>query len=372
MKVTIEKAALARALARAARTATGNSTIPILGCVLIQTAGDGVEVVGTDMDRMVCERVPATVERSGAAAVPARTISDLIKRCPDGSQVELEMPPSTAVQLFGKAGRARWKLDCLPAEDFVRFSPPKGEAVTLEMQAKDLRLVLGEPVMAASTEETRYYLCGVHLRHVALPGRPVLRGEATDGHRMVRFDMPAPAGASALPDVIVPTASVEAIVKLLDGADTAVLTVTEARLSVVAGNVTFTTKLIEATFPDCDRVIPGANDKVIEVEPAALIAAVERVATVAIDKTRSIKLECSAEGIELFAMGGGVGEVRESVDVSRGAAVTIGFNHRYLLDILGRIGGGTARIALSDRASPALITDPDADHALFVVMPVQI
>lgn len=371
MKVTVEKAALARALARVARVAAGNSTIPILGCALIQTAGDGIEVIGTDMERMVIERVPATVERPGAAAVPARTISDLIKRCPDGSQVELELPAGE-LRLSGRAGRARWKLDCLDAADFVRFAPPTGQAVTLEMPAKDLRLVLGEPVMAASTEETRYYLCGVHLRHVALPGRAVLRGEATDGHRMVRFDTTAPAGASALPDVIVPTASVEAIVKLLDGAETAVLTVTEARLSVVAGSVTVITKLIEATFPDCDRVIPAANDKVIEVEPAALIAAVERVATVAIDKTRSIKLECSAEGIELSAMGGGVGEVRESVDVSRGAAVTIGFNNRYLLDILGRVGGGTARIALSDRVSPALITDPDVDHALYVVMPVQI
>lgn len=371
MKLTVEKAVLARALARAAWIADGKGTIPILGCALIQ-AGDGwIEVTGADTDRAITERVPAAVERRGAVAVPARTFSDLIRRCPDGSQVALDLP-ADELRLSGQAGRARWKLDCLDAADFARFTPPT-KAVTLTVPAKDLRLVLGETVMAASTEETRYYLCGVHLRHAELDGRAVLRGEATDGHRLVRFDVPAPAGAAAMPDVIVPAASVEAIVKLLDGvAEPVTLTVSAARLSVTAGAVAFVTKLIEANFPDCDRVIPAGNDKVIEVDPAALIAAVERVATVAIDKTRSIKLACDADGIELSAMGGGVGEVSESVDVSRGAAVTIGFNHRYLLDILGRIGGATARIALSDRASPALITDPDVDHALYVVMPVQI
>ncbi|MCE3543708.1 DNA polymerase III subunit beta, partial [Escherichia coli] len=144
---------------------------------------------------------------------------------------------------------------------------------------------------AISTEETRYYLNGIFL-HVADDGsEPVLKAAATDGHRLARVTLPRPEGAAGMPDVIVPRKCVAELRKLLDEVDGSVgVSLSGTKIRFDLGNAILTSKLIDGTFPDYSRVIPTANDKILKLDPKSFMEGVDRVSTIATEKTRAVKM----------------------------------------------------------------------------------
>src|SRR5229473_1068678 len=307
MKLTIERAALLKALAHVQSVVERRNTIPILSNVLITAQKGRLSLAATDMDLAITESVEASAAKAGSTTAPAHTLYEIVRKLPDGAQVELESS-SDGNSLAIHAGRSRFTLQCLPPADFPAMN--EGDLPhRFQLPATDLKGIIDRTRFAISNEETRYYLNGIYFHAAKAGGTDVLRGVATDGHRLARVEVPLPKGASEIPGIIVPRKTVNEVRKLLDESDGSV----DIKLAVAKGVVT-----LSATSPDA-----GSATEEIEVEYKA-------------------------------------------------AALEIGFNSRYLLDITEQITGTEARFLMADAGSPTLVRDGADESALYVLMPMRV
>jgi DNA polymerase-3 subunit beta len=372
MKLTIERGALLKSLAHVQSVVERRNTIPILSNVLVETADNGLALTATDMDLTIIERVTAAVTGRGATTVAAHTLFDIVRKLPEGAQVQIESTGDGG-QVTLKAGRSRFVLATLPKEDFPTMGP--GDLPhKFEIAAKELRNLIDRTRFAISTEETRYYLNGIYLHGTTSGDVKVLRAVATDGHRLARFEMPLPAGAADMPGVIVPRKAVGELRKLLEETDDRVeVVLSDAKVRFSFGEVVLTSKLIDGTFPDYQRVIPVGNDKVMEVPKREFADAVDRVSTISSEKSRAVKLSLKNGTLTLSATSPEAGSASEELEVKYGGGdLEIGFNSRYLLDIAQQIEGEGAQFALADAASPTLVRDVADQSALYVLMPMRV
>jgi len=374
MKATIERATLMRCMSHVQSVVERRNTIPILSNVLIDAHEDGsVKVMATDLDLQIVETMAASsVETAGAITVSAHLLNDIIRKLPDGCQVSLAAAEN---RLEVKAGRAKFKLPTLPRDDFPVIV--EGDLPTsFELPAKLLAEMIDRTKFAISTEETRYYLNGIFL-HVTDEDEPVLKAAATDGHRLARFTMDRPEGAEGMPDVIVPRKAVGEIRKLLEEVDGNVLidlSASKIRFTLSGeGGVVLTSKLIDGTFPDYSRVIPTGNDKLLKVDPKLFFAGVDRVATIATEKTRAVKMGLEKDKVVLSVTSPDNGNAAEEVEAEYDSeGFEIGFNANYLKDILSQIDSDTVELHLADPGAPTLIRKDDASPALYVLMPMRV
>jgi len=370
MKATIERATLLKSLGHVQSVVERRNTIPILSNVLIEAQADGsIRLTATDLDLQIVESVQAQVETPGAITVPAHTIFDIARKLPEGSQVLLDAANG---KMLVQAGRARFNLQTLPRDDFPMIA--EGALPTqFDLPAATLIQIIDKTRFAISTEETRYYLNGIFL-HVADDGEPVLKAAATDGHRLARVTVPRPDGADGMPDIIIPRKCIAELRKLLDEVEGTVhvdLSPTKIRFGL--GSAILTSKLIDGTFPDYSRVIPTGNDKLLRIDPRSFEEGVDRVSTIATDKTRAVKLALERDKVTLSVTSPENGTAAEEVSGDYASdAMEIGFNARYLLDILGQIEGDAVEVHLADAAAPTLIRENDRSPALYVLMPMRV
>jgi len=242
------------------------------------------------------------------------------------------------------------------------------------MPAVELNRIFAKTRFAMSQEETRYYLNGVYLHVYSEGGRKALRAAATDGHRLARLDAALSAGAEDMPGVIVPRKAVAELGRLLADADEMVeVAVSAAKIRFGFGPGRLTSKLIDGTFPDYERVIPKSNKSLLKVDTKDFSAAVDRVSTVSADRTRSIKLALSTDRLRLTVNNPEAGSAMEELSVDYGGdPLEIGFNARYLLDVATQIEGETTTFRLADPASPTVIVDEEDERALYVLMPLRV
>ena len=370
MKATIERATLLKSLSHVQSVVERRNTIPILSNVLIEASAEGsLRLMATDLDLQIVDRVEAQVETAGATTVPAHTLFEIVRKLPEGSQVSLSAAEG---KMLVVAGRARFNLATLPRDDFPVIA--EGELPTkFELPAETLKQIIDKTRFAISTEETRYYLNGIFF-HVSDEAQPVLKAAATDGHRLARVTVPRPDGASGMPDVIVPRKCVGELRKLLDEIDGTVgVSLSASKIRFDLGTAVLTSKLIDGTFPDYSRVIPTGNDKLLKLDPKSFMDGVDRVATIASEKTRAVKMSLEKDKITLSVTSPENGTAAEEVSGEYAAdGFDIGFNARYLMDILGQIEGDTVEVHLADAAAPTLIRENDKAPALYVLMPMRV
>jgi len=227
---------------------------------------------------------------------------------------------------------------------------------------------------AISTEETRYYLNGIYLHATKADEVPVIRAVATDGHRLARMEMVLPEGAAGMPGIIIPRKTVLELRKLVEESEEEVqIGLGETKIRLAVGEAALTSKLIDGTFPDYDRVIPSNNDKVLEVECKSFAEAVDRVATISTEKSRAVKLTIENGNLVVSATSPENGTAVEELEVRYSASpLEIGFNSRYLLDITEQIEGEGAQFVMSDAGSPTLVRDSADASALYVLMPMRV
>ncbi len=375
MKATIERATLLRCLSHVQSVVERRNTIPILSNVLIDASdGGSVRVMATDLDLQVVESMSASsVEQAGAITVSAHLLFDIARKLPEGSQVSLTTSDN---RLEVKAGRSNFKLPTLPRDDFPVIV--EGDLPTsFELPARVLAEMIDRTRFAISTEETRYYLNGIFL-HVTDEDEPLLKAAATDGHRLARFTVPRPEGAAGMPDVIVPRKAVGELRKLLeealDGNVLIDLSASKIRFTMGGeGGVVLTSKLIDGTFPDYSRVIPTGNDKLLKVDPKLLYSGVDRVATIATEKTRAVKIGLDQDRVTLSVTSPDNGTAAEELAADyKSEGLEIGFNANYLKDVLSQIDGDTVELHLADAGAPTLIRENESSRALYVLMPMRV
>jgi DNA polymerase-3 subunit beta len=378
MKIKVERSALMKALSHVQNVVERRNTIPILANVLLRAKDGALTLAATDMEIAAVEQVPAEILRPGATTAPAATLYEIVRKLPEGASVELEHPGGDA-QLALRSGRYATSLVCLPVEDF----PALQEGALphrFALKAGVLRELIDRTRFAISTEETRYYLNGVYLHVAESDGVRVLRAVATDGHRLARVEEDLPEGAAGMPGVIVPRKAVLELRKLLDdvpGQDLVEIALSDTKIRFAFGQITLTSKLIDGTFPDYDRVIPRDNDKLLRIAKKDFAEAVERVAAISSERSRPVKLAIARQGLTLSAASPDQGTASEEIDADRveydATPMEIGFQARYLRDITDQMAD-SARVEFKfhDGAAPTLIRAEGDPRAVYVLMPMRV
>jgi DNA polymerase-3 subunit beta len=374
MKFKADRATLLRALAHVQSVVEKRNTIPILSNVMIAVHDGKLTLTATDMEIAVVEDMAATCIRNGACTAPAATLYEIVRKLPDGAEVELDCPGGDA-QLALRAGRYATSLVVLPTEDF-----PSMTAGTLPhkfaLPAHTLRALIDRTRFAISTEETRYYLNGIYMHAGEADGVRVLRAVATDGHRLARVEEPLPEGAASMPGVIVPRKTINELRKLVDEVTSDVeIALSDTRIQFRVGSITLTSKLIDGTFPEYERVIPRDNDKVLRVGKKDFSDAVARVAAISSERSRPVKLSLARDLLVLSASSPEQGTATEELDGDRvkyeAGPLEIGFQARYLNDITDQIGE-QVEFRFADGAAPTIVQDAADSSALFVLMPMRV
>ncbi|HEX6001602.1 MAG TPA: DNA polymerase III subunit beta [Hyphomicrobiaceae bacterium] len=378
MKLVIDRGELLRGLGHVTSVVEKRTTIPILSNVLLNASEAGLRFRATDLEREVMEETRADVSQTGAATVPAHTLYDIARKLPDGAQVEIRRD-NEKERLVLASGQSLFTLQTLAAEDFPDLSP--GEFThTFAIGAADLKRLIEKTRFAISTEETRYYLNGIYLHPATTDGKATLRAVATDGHRLAQAELPLPQGAEDMPGIILPRKTVHELVRLIESSEATVgvsVSASKVRFEIGTdkdvGGVVLTSKLIDGTFPDYARVIPKANDKSLKVPNGAFVAAVDRVATIASDRGRAVKLNLSAGKLVLSVNNPEGGSATEEVAADYVATpLEVGFNARYLLDIAQQIESESAEFLLADAGSPTVVKDQSDGGSLYVLMPMRV
>lgn len=372
MKATIERSDLLKAMGRAQGVVERRNTIPILANVLIEVDGDAASFRATDLDIEVIDKAPAMVERAGATTVGAHTLHEIVRKLPEGAQVQLS-EESGSGRLEVRAGRSHFSLATLPKEDFPVMASSE-YACNFSAPAPVLRRLFDKAKFAISTEETRYYLNGVFMHAADGAAGKALRCVATDGHRLARIDADLPEGATDLPGVIVPRKTVGELRKLLDDDDMAIaVSVSETKVRFATPEITLTSKVIDGSFPDYSRVIPQGNSKRLEVDASEFAAAVDRVSTVSSERSRAVKLALEEDRLILSVNAPDNGAANEELAVAYGDdALEIGFNAKYLLEIASQVDRENAVFLFNSAGDPTLMREGNDESAVYVVMPMRV
>lgn len=373
LRFSIERSQLLKALGHVQSVVERRNTIPILSNIKLEAFGGNLHLTATDMDIAVTEKITADIDEEGALTVPAHMLYDIIRKLPDGAQIELDGDSDKEGRLHITSGSCAFSLACLPVADFPVMD--KGEmSHNFSLAAAELQALIDKTRFAISTEETRYYLNGIYFHMIERNDEPFLSAVATDGHRLAQVSVDLPEGADNIPGVIIPRKTVAELNKLVEESELEIkVSLSESKVCFVCGDAVLLSKLIDGTFPDYEKVIPSDNDKVMEINVESFSKAVDRVSTISSEKSRAIKLVTQKGKLTLSANNEESGSANEELAVTYDAdTVEIGFNSRYLLEMMAGLEGETAKFVFADGGAPALVRDSSSERALYVIMPMRI
>ena len=342
-------------------------TLPILSNVLLDSAGEVLSFLATDIEIQITARTPVAMDgEARALTVGARTLLDILRALPDGSEVTLQQQDK---RLVVKAGRSRFTLQTLPAEDFPRLAKPSGQTARFSLSQKALRRLLGLVQYSMAQQDIRYYLNG--LLTVVEDGQ--LKLVATDGHRLAFASVKL---GDQLPrqEVIVPRKTVLELTKLLADVDDEVsIELSATQASFTFGTVELVSKLIDGKFPDYTRVIPTQHKNRLQVGREPLRQALLRAAILSNEKFRGVRWVLADGALRIVSSNAEQEEAHEELEVKyAGDALDIGFNVNYLLDVLNNVSGADVECAFGDSSSSALISYATEKDFKYVVMPMRI
>ncbi len=369
MEFKIEKAALLSGLYLAQGISDRKSTMPILANVLLRTDGkDKLLVAATDLNVTVTAELPCKVVHEGGLTVGAKHLHDIVKSLPTD---ELSVKRTENQYAEIRAGKVDYKVVGMADRDFPKL-PNHREVKFGKVDAATLRDMIAKTFFSISTDETRYHLNGVLFESDGKVARMV----STDGHRLSKVERPLEGGPKLEQGIIVPRKGLMEVRRALETAEGAVeLGIHNGHLFVRVGTTALSVKLIDAQFPPYEQVIPKENDKVAIAPRLALLEAMKRISIMSSDKTWGIKLSIAKGELKVASDNPDLGEAHEALDVSYdGAALSIGFNAKYFIELLGEMEGDEVKLELNGELDPGLVRPADgkAGSYLGVVMPMRI
>jgi DNA polymerase-3 subunit beta len=362
MEFTIGRSELLAGLYLTQGIVERRTTIPILSNVLIQTGGDGIIVAATDQEIAIRRECTAAVKRKGTLTAGARKLYEMIREIPEG-EVRIRQQDNNWIEV--SAGKSRFRLVGLDPREFPAMPdapPSEGAAVRIS----------GEyTIFAVSADETRVNLNGIHLEKSEGNN---LRMVATDGHRLAMISRPAER-VDIAKAMTIPRKAVMELRKVLETGDEPIeIDIHGGVAHARRGRVQMSMRLVEGEFPDYHQVVPAKSDRIASLEAAQLHAALRRVSVVSSERTRGVKLQLDGSKLELTTINPDVGEAAEELDIEyEGEPMSIGFNSRYLMDVLSVIPNDKrVEIGLNDEVSPGVMrASGDADYC-YIVMPMRL
>lgn len=345
-------------------------TLPILSNVLLEKKGDKLTLLATDIEiQITTSTAGASGDGDGAVTVGARKFQDILRSLPESAEVSLTLDDK---RLQVRAGKSRFTLQTLPAEDFPRMALSDGELKKITVTQKHFRQLLGQTQFSMAAQDVRYYLNGLLL---LLDGKE-LRAVATDGHRLAYASMPLVDGIEGAQrqELILPRKTVLELNRLLaDNDEPLIIELAANQIRFQFNNISLVSKLIDGKFPDYERVIPATLKNLLTLNRATLLQSMVRAAILTNEKFRGVRLVLGAGSLKIMAANAEQEEAQEEIEVEySGDAIDVGFNVGYLLDVLNNTSVETVEWGFNDANSSALLTIPGNDRFKYVVMPMRI
>src|SRR6267142_414559 len=371
MEVTVRREDLVKVLHLVQGVVERRNTLPILANVLLEPAAEGVALTATDMEVGLRTLVTAEVKKKGAITLNARKLYEIVREV-TADEVVLKAVQPGWVEVLG--GRSKFKIVSLEAKDFPQLplgaDAPQG--VTIRIATGTLREMIDKTLFAVSSDETRFNLSGVFIGN----GEDgTLRMVATDGHRLALIDRRLP-DARIERGVIMPRKGLVEARKLLEETDDAEVTmiVSAKDVRLIMRSVSFFMRLVEGEFPDYRQVIPGASRAQARANRNDFLAALRRISLLASERSRGVKLHLERGRLELSASNPDQGEASEDIEVAyTGDPITIGFNARYLMDVLAvHADGDVIELGLTDEVGPGVLRGSQDPEYSYVVMPMRL
>jgi DNA polymerase-3 subunit beta len=364
MEVVLDRDAFLKGLQMVQNIVEPRQTLPILANVLLETDGETARLTATDLEVGARVTVPARVAAKGAITISARKLAEIVKELP-AAMLTLKVGDNASVSI--RCGGVSYKLVGLAADDFPPVVPAS-PAAWITLDAKVLRDMLAHTSFAVSHDETRYALNGVLF--VIQPKE--MRVVATDGHRLAIVSQ---ALAQAVTPVtgIVPRKAVSEILRALGAGEEVQLAITENQFVLQMPNFVMTARLIEGQFPNYEAVIPKGHPGKLALSRPAIMAALRRVAVMAEERNKPVKLTLTPAALKLTASSSELGEAEETLAVDyAGEEVAIAFNSRYILDALGPMEEDGVVFEFKDALSPGVVKSAEDDGYRCVIMPMRI
>ncbi len=364
MEVVIDRDAFLKGLQMVQNIVEPRQTLPILANVLLEAAGDTVRLTATDLEVGARVSVPAKVGAKGAITVSARKLAEIVKELP-AAAVVLKVSENVTVTL--RCGGASYRMIGLAPDDFPPVVPASPQS-WVSIEAKVLREMLTQTSFAVSHDETRYALNGVLF---AFQGKDV-RMVATDGHRLALSTRSLGQGVASATG-IVPRKAVTEIMRVIGAGEEVQIAITENQFVLQMPNFVMTARLIEGQFPNYEAVIPKAHPGRLTTARAGLSAALRRVAVMAEERNKPVKLALSPASLKVSASSQELGEAEEILDVDyAGEEMVIGFNSRYLLEAMAALEKDQVVLEIKDAQSPGVIKSVEGEGYCCVIMPMRI
>ncbi|MBB1088658.1 DNA polymerase III subunit beta [Lysobacter sp. SG-8] len=366
MRFSLQREVFLKPLAQVVNVVERRQTLPVLANLLVQVQDGQLSLTGTDLEVEMVSRIPVDDAEDGETTIPARKLFDIVRALPDGSKVTISQ---TAEKVTVQAGRSRFTLASLPANDFPAIDEVEATE-RVRVPEASLKELIERTAFAMAQQDVRYYLNGLlfDLREGSL------RCVATDGHRLALCEAALEGGNGTKRQIIVPRKGVTELQRLLEGGEREVeIEMGRGHIRIKRDDVTFTSKLIDGRFPDYEAVIPIGADREIRIDREVLRASLQRAAILSNEKYRGVRIEVSPNQLKISAHNPEQEEAQEEVEAdTKVDDLAVGFNVNYLMDALTALRDEQVVLALRDANSSALIREAGNERSRHVVMPLRL
>ncbi len=365
MELVFDKDEFLQSLQVLQGVASGRNTLPILSNVLINASAGNIECIATDLEVGIRLHVEGTIQEEGAITVSAKKLTDIVKELPGDKTITLTTMANDRVELT--CGDGVYIIIGLPDEEFPQLPTVDSEALSIDGEV--LRGLLRKTQFAASTEEVRYSLNGLYFNL----GEERTEIVATDGHQLaIAYCAPVVASGKAT-DFILPLKAVREIAKTFADSPAVSIAVFENQILFSDGTSTLTTRLIEGDYPPYQKIIPESTEGRTILDREAALRAARRVSLLSNPKNYAISLEIDTQTLRISTKTPELGEAHENLPVeSSTGTVRIGFDARFLMDVLAHIEAERVVLEFSDETTPVAIKPADDDEHICVIMPMRL
>tara|TARA_B100000989_G_scaffold237211_1_gene184130 strand:- start:178 stop:1293 length:1116 start_codon:yes stop_codon:yes gene_type:complete len=371
MKFKITKLNFFKTLSHLQGIVDKKNSLPILANILIEAKNNTLILSSTDMDISIIEKISCNVMEDGATTLNSQILYDIVRKIDDNSEIEIISNNGKLLTL--RSDGSRFSLACLPKEDYPIIEQDNS-GIEININPKILFKLIDKTKFAISNEETRYFLNGLYFNVTNENSNNILTLVGTDGHRLAKFSHSIDRKIDNLSGVIIPKKTIFELSKLLSETDHNVkIFVSSNKIIFIIGDIIFISKLIDGSFPDYKRVIPSDNSNILKINRNKLLSAVDRVSTIANEKSPVIKFKLLENVLNLNTINNESNTASEDLNVEyNGDEIEIGFNSKYIMDIVNNLEDNEISINLKDNTSPIIAQENSNTNLVYVLMPMRV
>ena len=371
MKFKISRSKFFKTLSHLQGIVDKKNTLPILSNILIEAKNNQLILSSTDMDISIIEKISCDVMEEGATTINSHILYDIVRKLDENSEIEIISNNGKLLTL--RSGGSRFSLACLPKEDYPIIEQDNS-GTNIVLNSKTLFKLIDKTKFAISNEETRYFLNGLYFNITNEENKNIVTLVGTDGHRLAKFSHEIGGKIDQISGVIIPKKTIYELSKLLSEIDSDVnISIGSNKIIFVIQDIVFISKLIDGSFPDYKRVIPNDNNNILKIDRNKLLSAVDRVSTIANEKSPVIKFKLLQNILNLNTINNESSTASEDLSiVYTGNEIEIGFNSKYIMDIVNNLEDNQISINLKDNTSPITAQENSNTNLVYVLMPMRV